>query len=60
MRSEAAGPKLLAEIREQERTSVVRDQWLILAVYRLLHGKDVQPIVSEGFIYKSQERYNAA
>lgn len=59
MNRESAG-HLIHEIREQHRESFVRDQWLITAIFKRLHNKDVQPIVSEGFIYKSQERYNAA
>ena len=60
MQATESRARLMREIAEQDDTSVVRDQWLIPTIFRSLHGKDVHPIVSEGFIYKSQDRYNAA
>lgn len=51
---------LSSQIEQLQESSVLRDQSLIPVIFKTLYNKDVHPIVSEGFIQKSQERYNAA
>lgn len=52
--------QLATEVAEQAERSVLRDQWLIPLVFKVLHGKDVHVIASETFIGKSKRQYNTA